>query len=196
MAKNTSVIGIFPDRSAVAEAIASLQKAGFRTVDFAVLMSENTGTKDFAHEKSSKAPEGSSAGALIGALAGGLLGFALASQSTSIPALNALVNSGPVISALALAGGGALVGWLIGLLIGLGFPEYVAKRYSGRVRGGILLSVHCDSAEWCNKARKIMENTGGRYISAAAEARGAYATSDKPAPRDPSTPLVEHNEAA
>ena len=58
MSKNTSVIGIYPDRTTVSDAINVLHKAGYRATDISVLSSDNQGSKDFAHEKHTKAPQG------------------------------------------------------------------------------------------------------------------------------------------
>ena len=99
----------------------------------------------------------------------------------TITGLGALVAAGPVVAALAGAGAGGALGWIAGLLAGMRLPEYVAKRYAGRIRrGGILLSVHCDSPEWCDRAKKTLKDTGARNISSASEAAADYGTTDKP----------------
>src|SRR3982751_3497310 len=67
MAKNTAVFGIYPDRIAVEEGVEHLRRAGFRNTDISVLFPENQGTKDFAHEKNTKAPEGTASGVGAGA---------------------------------------------------------------------------------------------------------------------------------
>ncbi len=186
MAKNISVLGIYPDRTTVLEAISSLQKAGYRPADIAVLSAENQGSKDFAHEKSSKAPEGAAVGAAAGAVVGAALGWLVATRVVAFPGLEPLAAVGPVFAALAAAGCGGALGWLIGLFLGLSMPEYVAKRYAGRMgRGGILVSVHCDSPEWRQRARKSLKDTGARYIASTPESAADYATSDKPTPREP-----------
>ena len=88
------------------------------------------------------------------------------------------------MGALAGAGVGGAVGGLIGALVGMGIPEYEAKRYEGRIRkGGILLSVHCDSSEWVRRAGDILSRTGAEDIASAGEARADFASSDKPARR-------------
>lgn len=186
MAKNTSVFGIYPDRTTVSDAIGILHKGGYRPADIAVLSAENQGSKDFAHEKSSKAPAGAAVGAAVGAVAGFLLGWLVSTGVVAFPGLAALAVVRPVIAALAAAACGGAIGWLIGLFIGLTMPEYVAKRYAGRMgRGGILLSVHCDSSEWSQRAQKSLKDTGARYISSASESTADYATTDKPTPREP-----------
>jgi hypothetical protein len=186
MAKNTSVLGIYPDRTTVSEAISILHKAGYRPADIAVLAAENPGSKDFGHERSSKALQGAGAGAAGGALAGGVLGWLVATGVVAIPGLEPLAAVRPIIAALASAAGVGALGWLLGLLVGLSVTEYVAKRYAGRMgRGGILLSVHCDSPEWCERARKSLKDTGARYISSASESAADYATTDKPTQRGP-----------
>jgi hypothetical protein len=186
MAKNTSVIGIYDDRKTVSDAMSVLHNSGYRAADIAVLSSENQGSKDFAHEKHTKAPKGAATGAAAGAVLGAALAWFVSIQTVTIPALGPLVAAGPVLAALAGAGAGGALGWMLGLLAGLPLSEYVAKRYAGRIRrGGILLSVHCDSAEWCERAKKTLKNTGARNISAAAEAAADFGTTDKPTERAP-----------
>ena len=186
MAKNTSVFGIYPDRTTVSDAIAILHKGGYRPADIAVLSAENQGSKDFAHEKNSKAPEGAAAGTAVGAAAGLLMGWLVATGVVAFPGLALLAGLRPIIAALAVAACGGALGWLIGLFVGLSMTEYVAKRYAGRMgRGGILLSVHCDSSEWRQRAQKSLKDTGARYISSASESTADYATTDKPTPREP-----------
>jgi len=108
--------------------------------------------------------------------------------------LGALATAGPVLAALAGAGVGGALGWVVGWLAGLSLTEYVAKRYAGRIRlGGILLSVHCDSQEWCDRAKKALKDTGARDISSASEAAADYGTTDKPTERVP-VPVPDHGE--
>jgi hypothetical protein len=186
MARNTSVMGIYPDRTTVSDAIDVLHKAGYRATDISVLSADNQGTKDFAHEKHTKAPEGAAIGAAVGAMIGGALAWVVSMQIVTITGSGLLVAAGPVVAALAGAGGGGIIGWIVGLLAGLRIPTYVAKRYAGRIRrGGILLSVHCDSQEWCDRAKKTLKDTGARNVSAASEAAADYGTSDRPTERAP-----------
>ena len=186
MARNTSVIGIYPDRTTVSEAINVLHKAGYRAADTSVLSSDNQGSKDFAHEKHSKALEGAATGAAAGAVVGAALACLLSIQTVTVTGFGPLVAAGPVLAALAGAGAGGELGWIVGLLAGLRLTEYVAKRYAGRNRsGGILLSVHCDSPEWCDRAKKALRDTGARNISSASEAAADYGTTDKPTERVP-----------
>jgi hypothetical protein len=104
----------------------------------------------------------------------------------TIAVLGPLVAAGPVLAALAGAVGGGALGWIAGLVVGLRGAEYVATRYAGRIRrGGILVSVHCDSQEWCDRAIKTLKETGARNISSAAEAAADYGTADKPTERAP-----------
>jgi hypothetical protein len=137
-----------------------LNAAGFKNTDISVLFPENEGSKDFAHEKDTKAPEGATAGAGTGALLGGGLGWLVGIGALAIPGLGPFIAAGLIMAALAGAGVGGAVGGLTGALIGMGIPEYVAKRYEGRVKdGGILLSVHSDDAQWTKKAKEILEET-------------------------------------
>jgi hypothetical protein len=140
--KRTAVFGIYPNRTNVESAVDGLKAAGFKNTDISVLFPENEGTKDFAHEKNTKAPEGATAGAGTGALVGGGLGWLAGIGALAIPGLGPFIAAGPIMAALAGAGVGGAVGGLTGALIGMGIPEYEAKRYEGRVKdSGILLSV-------------------------------------------------------
>src|ERR1700757_4264678 len=131
--KNTSVFGIYQTYEGVEKGVDALKTAGFRSTDISVLFPENVGTKDFAHEKSTKAPEGASAGAGTGAIVGGALGWLAGIGALAIPGVGPFIAAGPIVAALAGVGLGGTVGGITGALIGLGIPEYEAKRYEGRV---------------------------------------------------------------
>jgi hypothetical protein len=182
--KNTAVFGIYPTYVSVESGVQALQAAGFRNEDISVLMPENVGSKDFAHEKGTKAPEGAATGAGTGAVVGGALGVLAGIGLLAVPGLGPFIAAGPIMAGLAGLGVGGVVGGVTGALIGMGIPEYVAKRYEGRVKeGGILLSVHSDSSEWTKRAKEILERTGAQDISSTGEASADYAKSDKPLPR-------------
>lgn len=182
--KNTAAFGIYPNEASVRDAVEALQREGFRLTDISVLFPHNEGTKDFAHEKGTKAPEGAAAGAGTGAVIGGALGWLAGVGSIAIPGVGPFLAAGPIMAALAGAGVGGTAGGLVGALIGMGIPEYEAKRYVGRIRkGGILLSVHCDNSEWTSKAKDILERTGAEDVSSTGEASADFAESDKPRPR-------------
>jgi hypothetical protein len=169
--KNTAVFGIYPNRTSVETAVDALKAAGFRNSDISVLFPENSGTKDFAHEKSTKAPEGATTGAGTGALLGGGLGWLVGIGALAIPGLGPFIAAGPFVAALAGAGAGGAIGGLTGALVGMGIPEYEAKRYEGRVKdGGILLSVHSDDSQWAKRAKEILEHTGAQDVSSTGEA--------------------------
>src|SRR6202048_2044130 len=179
--KNTAVFGIYTDRSNVDRAVEALKTAGFSNNDVSALFPENKGTKDFAHEKSTKAPEGASTGAGTGALLGGGLGWLVGIGALAIPGLGPFIAAGPIMAALAGAGVGGTVGGLTGALIGMGIPEYEAKRYEGRVKdGGILLSVHSDDSKWTKRAKEILERTGATDVASAGEKKGDFDNTDRP----------------
>ena len=183
--KNTAVFGIYSSYAQVESAVDALRAAGFRNTDISVLFPENAGSKDFAHEKGTKAPEGATTGAGTGALIGGGLGWLAGIGALAIPGLGPFIAAGPIMAALAGAGVGGAVGGITGALIGMGIPEYEAKRYEGRVKeGGILLSVHSDNSDWTKRAKEILERTGAQDISSTGEAKADYGKSDKPRDRE------------
>jgi len=168
---NTAVFGICDDVAQLEGVVQGLKEAGFRGDDISVLFPDKQGTRDFAHEKHTKAPEGATAGAGAGLVLGGTLGWLVGIGALAIPGLGPFIAAGPIMAALAGAGVGGTVGGLTGALVGMGIPEYEAKRYEGMVKdGGILLSVHSDSADWTSKGKKILETYKVRGISSAGEA--------------------------
>lgn len=184
MASNTAVYGLYKDREGVEDAVEALKGAGFRNTDISVLFPDNQGSKDFAHEKNTKAPEGGMVGAGSGALLGGALGWLAGIGLLAIPGVGPFVAAGPIMAMLAGVGVGGAFGTIVGSLVGMGMPEYEAKRYEGRIRdGGILFSAHCDSDAWVKRAMEIMKQTGAEDISSAAEANADFMVTDKPLPR-------------
>ena len=183
--KNTAVFGIYRNRADVENAVDTLRREEFRNTDISVLFPENEGTKDFAHEKKTKAPEGTATGATTGAILGGGLGWLAGIGALAIPGLGPFVAAGPIMAALAGVGAGGAIGGIAGALIGMGIPEYEAKRYEGRVKeGGILLSVHCDDSKWTKRAKEILQHTGADDISSTGEASADFAKTDRPMPRN------------
>lgn len=182
--KNNAVFGIYPDRASVEEAVDSLRAAGFRSTDISVLFQDNQGTKDFAHEKNTKAPEGATTGGIVGGISGGVLGWLTGIGALAIPGLGPLIAAGPIVAALAGAGAVGAVGGIIGGLAGMGVPEYEAKRFEGRIKqGGILMSVHCDDGDWVKRAKDILRRTGAEGVDSASESSADYFVSDRPMPR-------------
>src|SRR5580704_14708361 len=185
---NTSVFGIFRTRDDVSNAVDALRNAGYRNTDISALFPENVGTKDFAHEKNTKAPEGAAAGAASGAVLGGALGWLAGIGALAIPGIGPFLAAGPIVAALAGAGTGAVAGEVLGALIGLGMPEYEARRYEGRIKeGAILLSVHCDDSHWERRAKDVMKTTGADHVASSAEAAADFDISDKPRARGSSS---------
>jgi|SRR5579871_818353 len=179
--KNIAVFGIYPNQPSVEAAVDTLKNAGFRNTDISVLFPENSGTKDLAIEKETKAPEGATTGGVTGGIIGGALGWLAGIGALALPGLGPFIAAGPIMGILGGIGIGGALGGLAGALVGLGIPEYEAKRYEGRIRkGGLLLSIHCDNSDWAKRARSILDQTGAEDISSAQEARADFASSDRP----------------
>lgn len=167
----TAVFGIFQNRSQVETAIDRLQTAGFSNNDVSVLFPDNDTTRSFAHDKATKAPEGAAAGAGTGAILGGTLGWLAGIGALAIPGLGPFIAAGPIMAALAGAGVGGAVGGLTGALIGMGIPEFEAKRYEGMVKeGGILMSVHSETANEIKRGKEILVAAGAKDVSSTTEA--------------------------
>ncbi len=167
---NTAAFGIFQTHGTAAAAVDQLHAAGFSHDDVSVLMADKQGSKDFAAEKNTKAPEGTTTGVLGGGAVGGTLGLLAGLGALAIPGVGPLIAAGPIMGALAGLGIGGTVGGLVGALVGMGIPEYEARRYEGHVNGGsILVSVHCESSEEIARAKDVLKAAGGEDIASSGE---------------------------
>src|SRR5450631_3039768 len=178
--KKVGVFGIYSTRVAAENAADSLVRAGFPTSDISVLLTEGLGgPKDMGTEKATKAPEGTAVGVTTGGVIGGTLGVLAGVGLLAIPGLGPFIAAGPIMAGLAGLGVGGALGGVTGALIGMGIPEYEAKRYEGRLqKGGILLSVHCDTAEEIKRAKEVVKSTGGEEVTSTGESSIDTKTAD------------------
>lgn len=158
--------------SASAESIVdNLRSAGISSGEISVLMADKSGTRDFAHEQNTKLPEGAATGGAAGMGAGAILGWLAGIGSLAIPGVGPFIAAGPIMAALGGAAVGGAAGGVIGALVGMGIPEYEAKLYDGKIRGGnALISVHTDNADQVTKVKKIYEQAGAEDIKSTSEA--------------------------
>src|SRR6202011_1916427 len=169
--KNVAVFGIYATPGTAEAAVDHLLANGFTNSAISVLLPDDASTRAFAHEKSTKAPEGTATGAATGSVIGGTLGLLAGIGALAIPGVGPLIAAGPIMATLAGVGVGGAVGGLTGALIGMGIPEFEAKRYEGRLqRGAILLSIHCDTSEEIDEAKEILKRTGAEHVTATGEA--------------------------
>ncbi len=175
--KNTAVFGIYTSAEHAERAVDTLIAAGFASSAISVLLPDTRSTKEFAHEKNTKAPEGTTTGVAAGGAIGGTLGVLAGVGALAIPGIGPFIAAGPIMAGLAGLGVGGAVGGLVGALIGMGIPEYEAKRYEGHVKGGgTLLSVHCDTSDQISRAKDMLKSTGATDISSTGESAGVSAS--------------------
>lgn len=171
---STSVFGIVDDQAQLHAIITRLDAAGFRRDDRSVVFPDTLSSHSLAHEKNSKAPEGTVAGGLTGAGIGGILGLLAGIGALAIPGIGPFIAAGPLLATLSGAAVGAAAGGLTGSLIGMGIPEYEAKRYEGYLREGkILIAVHADDSEWADKAKKLLVDAGANDVAVTSEESAA-----------------------
>jgi hypothetical protein len=197
--KNIAVFGIYKTAGTAEAAVDHLLSKGFTNESISVLLPDDESTRAFAHEKSTKAPEGTATGVAAGGAVGGTLGLLAGIGALAIPGVGPLIAAGPIMGALAGLGVGGAVGGVVGALVGLGIPEYEAKRYEGAVKGGgTLLSVHCATSEQVDVAKASLKETGATDISSGHESgtddksggRGTFGTISD------GDPIVRHSEEA
>lgn len=156
-----AVMGLVSSTSQAEAIVNDLQRAGFGTNDISALFPDKEGTRDFAHEKNTKAPEGAVAGVGAGGAIGGTLGLLAGIGAIAIPGVGPLIAAGPILAALSGAAAGATVGGVTGALVGMGIPEIEAKQYEGKIKGGnILMSVHVEGGKERSAAKAAMERNG------------------------------------
>ena len=169
--KKTAVFGIYTTTNQAEAAVNQLMSQGFSGDDISVLMEDSNSSRQFAHEKNTKVPEGTTTGATAGGVIGGTLGLLAGLGALAIPGVGPLIAAGPIMATLAGIGAGGTVGGMIGALVGLGIPEYEAKRYEGRIKdGGVLLSVHCSTSNEIDRAKEALKRSGEQDISSTSEA--------------------------
>jgi len=165
-----AVFGIAANEAQAQRIANALKLEGFPASEISVLFPDKTGTRDFAHEQHTKAPEGAAAGAGTGGVLGAGLGWLVGIGSLAIPGVGPFIAAGPIMAALGGAAIGATIGGMTGVLVGLGVPEYEAKQYEGKIReGNILLSVHAENSKEVSRAKEIFEREGAHDISYTAE---------------------------
>jgi hypothetical protein len=166
-----ATIGVLDNRGQAEAIVTNLEGAGVPASDISALLPDKHGTKDFAHEVGTKAPEGAVAGASAGGALGGTLGVLVGIGALAIPGLGPLIAAGPLLAALSGAAAGATVGGLTGALIGFGIPEMEAKHYEGKLKGGnILIAVHTESGDQQKTAEKILKEGGATDVKSTSEA--------------------------
>ena len=166
-----AVICIAKNQAQAEKIVNNLQSAGVPTTDISVLLPDRTGTRDFAHEHNTKAPEGATIGGSAGGVAGGVFGLLAGIGALAIPGVGPFIAAGPIMAALSGAAVGAAIGGIAGALIGMGIQEYEAKQYESKVRNGnILVSVHVNDTDNASRIKDIMKNAQAEDISVTGEA--------------------------
>jgi len=174
--KNIAVFGLYKNAAQAERAVDTFKTAGYTNNDISVLLTDAETSHEFAHEKGTKAPEGTAAGAATGGVIGGTLGLLVGLGTLAIPGFGILLVAGPIVAALAGVGAGGAAGGIIGALVGMGIPEYEAKRYEGHVKnGGVLMSIHCDTSKAIDRAKELFKGTGAEAISSSSEEASAHA---------------------
>jgi hypothetical protein len=169
---NSSVYCITRTVEQAEHIVLELKQAGFTSDDISALLPDRRGSRDFAHEHHTKAPEGATAGGVVGLGLGAGLGWLAGIGALAIPGIGPFIAAGPIMAALSAAAVGTATGGIIGALVGMGIPEFEAKRYDAKVReGSILISVHTDSGNQRDAAREIFKRNNADDISTGAEAR-------------------------
>lgn len=174
---STTVFCVAPSQTVASDIVSRLKSSGFDDNDISVLFPDKSTTRDFAHEKNTKAPEGASIGAGAGGVAGGALGLLAGIGLLAVPGVGPFIAAGPIMAALSGIAVGAAAGGITGALIGMGIPEIEAKRYEGKLKdGNILISAYAEDSTHAKRAREIFENAHADDITTGSTADAPKAT--------------------
>ena len=186
----TNVFCLADSESQAVSIVSQLKSSGFSDNDISVLFPDKTGTRDFAHEQHTKAPEGAVTGATTGGVIGGIMGLLAGIGALAIPGVGPFIAAGPIMATLGGIGVGSATGGLIGALVGMGIPELEAKRYEGKVKSGnILISAHAEDADDVRAAKDIFTQCGAKDIVTGGDASIPRADrTDRPRGSDASIP--------
>ena len=188
MAKR-AVLGIVKSYAEAEFVVQELKRGGFSEGDISALFPDQAGTRDFAHEKHTKAPEGAVTGASTGGLAGGTLGLLAGIGALAIPGFGPLIAAGPLLAALSGAAVGAAAGGMVGALVGMGIPEIEAKQYEDKIKNGnVLISVHTEDGKQVDRATDIFKRLRVSDVSSTTESKAPRPS----APERVSRPSAPH----
>ena len=159
-----SVYCIAANRVQAETIVDALKNAGFASSDISVLMADQARTKEFAEAKHTNAPGGAAAGAGIGGILGWLAGIGM----LAIPGVGPFIAAGPIMGALSGAAAGEAAGGIIGALTSMGVADEHARVYDTRIRnGGVLVSVHTETAAQADGAREIFRRHNAENVNSA-----------------------------
>jgi uncharacterized membrane protein len=165
-----SLIGIAKNRLDVEAVIDDLQANGISTADISILIPDSGGVPETGTVKTTKAPEGATAGVVAGGLTGGTLGLLAGIGALAIPGLGPFIAAGPLMAALSGVAVGATAGGIVGALAGLGIPELEAKVYEDRIKkGGYLVAVHVSDSDRQKAIRDILKRNHLEDVSSVTE---------------------------
>jgi len=184
--KGTMAFGIFPDRMSIETVVTTLKREGFQSGDVSVLFRENRGTWEQANQKTSKPSKISKATSTTVGSSHGALRWLSGIGAIAIPGQGTYVAVGPVRSSLEGTAFGGVHGALAGSLIGMGVPEYQAKRYEMRLSGSwFLLSVRYSDSQQMIKAKRILEETFAEDVLSTDESHADIFNSNRSMPGMP-----------
>ena len=156
--------------------VEDLKATHFEANDISVLYHDKRGTRDFAHEHHTKAPEGVTVGVTTGGVTGAAIGLLAGVGMLAIPGLGPFIAAGPILAAMSGAAAGATVGGVVGAMVGLGIPEFEAKVYEGKLHEGhVLMSVFAHDADRITAAKKVFKDGGGTDITNGTESKSPKA---------------------
>ena len=162
--ENSTVVGVFADRSAAHSAVAALEGAGFTHEHIGFVGHGDPADHELGdgHAEAKGALAGASRGSLTGGAVGGILG---ALAALIIPGIGPVIAGGMLAGIVAGAVAGGTVGGLAGLLHGMGVPDHEAAYYEGEFKGGKTI-VTVNAGERRQEAEEILRQLGAYNATA------------------------------
>jgi hypothetical protein len=129
-AEQTTVVGVFDDRTHAEQAVQALHRAGFSEKQIGLLVRHAEAVPTGAE---TVADRDIGTGLIAGTLLGGLLGAVVTGL---IPGVGPVIAAGVMAGILGGGSLGAVAGSLVGLLLALGVPEEHAVLYDKEFKAG------------------------------------------------------------
>ncbi|HEY2646140.1 MAG TPA: hypothetical protein VGI34_04180 [Candidatus Acidoferrales bacterium] len=186
--KQLIVFGVYRHRTSFEHAVSALKVGRIQEKDISVLFQKNLSTKNLTPDDAATPTRVGNTDGESGALIPSPLEWFAATGALVVLGHEMFLIAGPMVATLAGAALGGQFGGLSEALIGLGQPEYEAKRYQARVEeGGMLLFVHCERPSCVKKVMHVLISTGAEDISPTSESSPYYGGMNRPGTEGRST---------
>lgn len=160
-----TVLGIYPTRDGIENAVEAFRDAGFRSADISLVLSERMATEDLFPRRATKSVEKADPEHFEVPSISGPLGRLQEIGPAAMRGDGSYLVAGPIGQMLESVAPDRATEQLAAALGNLGVPGKETREYADKVmQGGALLSVDCASTEDAVAARQLHADLGGTDV--------------------------------